>query len=337
MKKLFVLFSVIFLVTGSQAQGYDIKINLKGCKDSIIFLVKYQWDQQYVVDTCKNFKNGAITFKGNKPLDKGMYILVSQASVVYFEFFVNDSQKMSITGDVADPTGNLAVTGSKENELFFSYLKFVANKNKDFGKVIEQSKGKSKEDSLKYVQDKVKDFMAEAKKFDTDFMEKAKGTFVYDFMNLKTEKEPPSIPLAKNNRPDSIYSYYYYKGHYFDGVNFQDERLIHLPLFDDRVKAYFERVILNHPDTVIAEIDKILAKCIEGSLIYNHMLGYFTYKYEQSKIIGFDKVFVHLGDNYIITGKAKGVYTEETVGKIKERLDKWRALRAEARKSARPK
>jgi thiol-disulfide isomerase/thioredoxin len=116
-------------------------------------------------------------------------------------------------------------------------------------------------------------------------------------------------------------------------MDFKDERIIRTPFFDDRVKRYFEQVILNHPDTVIAEIDKILAKCDQGNLVYNLLMGYFTYKYEQSKIMGFDKVFVHVADNYILLGKAKAVYTEETTSKIKERVDIMRNLLLDAQVS----
>lgn len=330
-KSLLLLFVLLFSLNNSKAQGYDIRINMKGIKDTMVFLVKYTWDQQYVVDTCQKIKSGQIQFKGKKPLDAGMYILVSQASSVYFEFFVTDSQKMTITGDVSEPTAKLSVTGSKDNENFFGYLNFVANKNKEFSKLQEQTKGKSKEDSAAFMQSKVKEFMATAKQYDADFMTKTKGSFVYDFMNLKTEKEPKEVPKASNGRPDSVYSYYYYKNHYFDGVDFKDERIIRTPLFDDRVKNYFERVIVNHPDTVIKEIDKILALCTPNSMIYNQLIGYFTYKYEQSKIIGFDKVFVHMADTYILPGKAKSVYTDETVAKIKERVDIMRNLLIDAK------
>jgi thiol-disulfide isomerase/thioredoxin len=96
------------------------------------------------------------------------------------------------------------------------------------------------------------------------------------------------------------------------------------------VKRYFESVIVQHPDTMIKELDKLFAKCKEGNLVYNLLLGHFTYKAETNKNIIFDKsgnsltyekVFVHLADNYILNGKAKGVYTDETVKVIKERVD----------------
>ncbi len=334
MKKFILLLSSIAIFSFSaKSQGYDIKINFKGCKDTMAYLVKYTWDQQYVADTCHKIKNGLIQFKGKKDLDKGVYVLVSQASSIYFDFFINENQKFTITTDAADMVANLKSVGNKENEEFFGYIKYITSKNQDFNKIREQTKGKSKEDSTKFMIQKITELNAEVKKFDSDFMTKVKGTYVFDVLNLKTEKEPTEIPKAKNGRPDSVYQYYYYKSHYFDGVNFKDERIIRTPFFDDRVKKYFDQVILNHPDTVIAEIDKILGKCEQDNLVYNLLLGYFTYKYEQSKIMGFDKVFVHLADKYILSGKASKVYTEETVTKIKERVDIMRNLLLDAKVS----
>jgi thiol-disulfide isomerase/thioredoxin len=40
----------------------------------------------------------------------------------------------------------------------------------------------------------------------------------------------------------------------------------------------------------------------------------------------FEKVFIHLSDNYIISGKTNGYYSDETIKKIKERVDILRNL-----------
>ncbi|MES2680712.1 MAG: thioredoxin-like domain-containing protein [Bacteroidota bacterium] len=335
MKKITLLLSAIVTFTlGAEAQsGYDIKINFKGCKDTMVYLVKYTFDQQYISDTCKDVKNGAIRFKGKKDLDKGVYVLVSEGKSTYFDIFINENQKFAINADMADMVNTLKSVGNKENEQFFSYIKFITSKNQDFGKISTQAKGKSKEDSTKFMNEKLNTLNSEVKAFESDFMTRNKGTYLYDVMNLKTEKEPIEIPKAKNGRPDSIYQYYYYKNHYFDGIDFKDERIIRTPFFDDRVKRYFEKVIVVHPDTMIKEIDKVLAKCTEGNLVYNLLLGYFTYTSEQNKIMGFDKVFVHLADKYIISGKASGVYTDETAKKIKERVDIMRNLLLDAQVS----
>jgi thiol-disulfide isomerase/thioredoxin len=328
MKKfiLFLTIATIYSFSGLSQNGYDIKVNFKGCKDSMVYLVKYTWDQQYLVDTCKKIKNGQIQFKGKKDLDKGVYVLVSQSNSIYFDFFINENQKFSISTDISDVVNSLKVSGNKENEEFFKYIKYITTKNQDFGKVSAQTIGKSKEDSSKFMNEKIKELNIDVKKFDSDFMTKNKNTYLYDVLNLKTEKEPIEIPKAKNGRPDSIFQYYYYKNHFFDGINFKDERIIRTPFFDDRVKKYFDNVILQHPDTLNKEIDFVLGKCEENNLVYNLLIGYFTYKFEQSKIMGFDKVFVHLADKYILPGRSSSVYSEETVKKIRERVDIMRNL-----------
>ena len=82
-----------------------------------------------------------------------------------------------------------------------------------------------------------------------------------------------------------------------------------------------------HPDSVSVEIDRTMAKIVPGSLLYKLMLAHFTYSYETSKIMGFDKVFVYLADHYFKTGKAQGIYDDdEVIQKIIKRADKLRPL-----------
>ncbi len=330
MKKnsLSLLFVLVFAFGVKAQSGYDIKINMKGCKDSLAYLLKYTFDQTYVCDTCKKIKNGLIQFKGKTDLEKGVYILVNPGKVPYFEFVVNESQKLVINGDMSDIVTSLSPVGNKENELFFEYVKYGVSKNKEFNATRELTKGKSKQDSIKMMTDKIDQLNEQVKQFDLDYMQKVKGTFVYDVFNLKMEKTANDIPKAKNGRPDSTYPYFYYKNHYWDGVNFKDERIARTPYFDERLKKYFDNVVIADPDSVIAEIDRLMAKCDEGNLLYRIMAGYFTYKYEQTKLVSFDKVFVHLVDNYIANGKAKGIYSDASVKALKERVDIMRNLLA---------
>lgn len=321
-----VLFLAIAFSSFSQ-NGYDIKFNIKNNSDTMMYLVKTMFDRQYISDTCKKVKNGLVQFKGTKKLEKGVYTLVSQEKSIYFDFLIDDSYTFTVNYDRNDIVNTLKCSGSKENEHMFEYLKFMTNTNADFNKYREQAKGKSKEDSTKFMAEKLTGMNDKVKKFEDSFLNKVKGSFVYDFINMKKEKEAEKVPLASNGRPDSLYRYFYYKNHFFDGVNFKDPRIVSIPFFDDRIKRYFDGVIYQYsPDTLIAEIDKVLAACDENSIVYNLLLGHFTYKYEQDKRMGFDKVFVHLGDKYIVSGKAKDVYSPETTQAIKKRVDILRNL-----------
>jgi thiol-disulfide isomerase/thioredoxin len=319
-----------FVAAPAFSQGYDLRFNFKGNKDTIMYLVKYVWDQKYIVDTCKNIKNGQVVFKGKQNLDKGVYVLVSQGKSIYFDVFVNEGQKFTMNCDNSDIVSTMKVVGNKENETFFNYIKFITSKNQEFGKYQAQTKGMNSKDSAKFMLEKITAMNNDVQNFEKEFMEKTKGTYVHDVMNLKTEKNPTDVPKASNGRPDSVYQYYWYKSHFFDGMNFTDDRIIRAPFFADRVKRYFDQTILQAPDTVIAEIDKVLAKCTQDSLVYNLLFSYFTYKYELDKRMGFDKVFVHLCDNYIAKGKTKKVYDAETAKKIMDRCNILRALLLEA-------
>lgn len=345
MKKIFILFSILTISSfHSKAQsGYDIKINFKGCADSTLFLARYFWDQMPIVDSCVKVKAGKIQFKGNTPLEKGVYFLANQTkNAFYFQFIVDDNQKFTISLDAADMSTTLKCLDDKQNELFFNYVKFMTSKNRELQQVQKQATGKSKPDSTKLVNDKQLIVSQEMSKYDIDFREKNKGLFVADLMNLKSDKVPTEIPLAKNGRPDSLYQYYYYKNHYFDGVNFKDDRILVTPFFADRVKKYYDQIIIQHPDTVIKELDKVLMQCIPGSNMLNALVGYFAAHYEQNKTMSFDqyghsntfeKVFIHIADKYIVSGKTQGYYSAETIVKIKERVDILRNLLPDAKVS----
>lgn len=326
MKKLLIAFSALLSSQLVAQGGYDIKISIKGNTDTVAYLAKYTFDKQYIVDTCKKVSKGNIVFKGKKDLDKGVYFLVSQEKVRYFDFFINESSKLSITTDAADFVKNLKAPGSKENEEFFKYINYITERNQEFAKLREQTKGKSKEDSTNFMKEKSAELNKAVVKFDQEFMNSHAGTFLYDVLNLKTEKELKDVPKASNGRPDSIAVYKYYKTHFWDGVNFKDDRVLRTPFFADRLKRYFNNVIIQMPDTITTEINKIMKQCNPESDMFKFLLAYFMPTYEQSKIMGFDKVFCDLVDTYIRTGMAKGVYDETTSKKIAERVDILRPL-----------
>jgi hypothetical protein len=328
------LFSFAALAQTSTPVPYDIKFQIKNNKDTMMYLVRTIFDKQYIADTCKKIKNGLCEFKGKKALDKGVFTLVSQEKSVYFDFLIDDSYNFTVSFDRNDIVNTLKSNGSKENEDMFAYLKFMTNKNIDFNKAREGTSKMGKKDSAKFVSEKYAAMTADVAKFEEAFMKKVKGTFVYDFLNMKAEKEAKEVPKASNGRPDSLWRYYYYKNHFWDGVDFKDKRIVTIPFFDDRVKRYFDGVIYQYsPDSVIKEIDWMLAQCVPNELVYNLLLGHFAYKYETDKRMSFDKIFVYLADNYISNGKANEVYTEETRKVIEKRVAIMRNLLIDAKAS----
>src|SRR4051812_21305282 len=174
MKRIYVFCYFACILTALPAQkGYDIKINFKGCKDTSVYLAHYFFDQLPVSDSCKNVKNGKIVFKGEAPLEKGVYFLANQSkSNFYFQFIVDDNQKFSVTLDNADITGTLK-SDEKQNELFFSYVRYMTQRNRELSDFRGKLRGKP--DSAKLAADKQETMRKEMTKFDSDFMVRSKG------------------------------------------------------------------------------------------------------------------------------------------------------------------
>jgi hypothetical protein len=323
MKKITLSFALFFALMTVQAQaGHEIKINLKNCKDTIAYLAFYQFDKLYISDTCKKVVDGNIVFKGKKNLDKGVYFLLSQAKGNYFDFIIDEqSQKQQINSDKSDLLENLKTVNSKQNENFFNYIRFVTAKNKEFDGFRKGIKEQKKPDSTELLSKEFKVLNDVILQNDLNCIAQNKGTYLAEILNLKTDRVAKDVPKASNGRPDSIFAYNYYKKHFWDGVNFQDDAMLRNPFFTNKIKQYFNTVVVQHPDSVCVEIDRMMLKTKQSTKMNMLLLAYFTQTYEIPKIMGMDKVFVYMVDNYFKTGKAKGVYDESVIDIIIKRGD----------------
>ncbi|MGL2966023.1 redoxin domain-containing protein [Flavobacterium sp. XGLA_31] len=329
MKKGLLSFIICIVSFCANAQsGYEITINLKNCKDTLAYLTFYQMDKTMIKDTCTTIKNGKIVFKGKGKLDKGIYSLVSQQKSICFDFFIDDAtQKLEISSDAApDKIINelTAVNNPREN-TFFEYVRFITKQKRDFQELKQRTILKTKKDTLDF-NEKQAALEKTINTFEEKYLAENKGTYIGDVFNLKVEKVLKEIPKASNGRPDSLKVYQYYKDHYWENVNFKDDGIMRNPFFFNKLKKYFTSLVPVHPDSVSVEIDKIMAKTVPGTILNKVLLAHFTYTYETSEIMGFDKVFVHMSDQYFKTGKAVGVYEDENIAKIIKRADKLKPL-----------
>jgi alkyl hydroperoxide reductase subunit AhpC len=329
MKKLIFTFAFCLLTLFASAQsGYEININLKNSKDTTAYLTFYQFDKTYIKDSCTNIKNGKIIFKGKKKLDKGIYSLIGQGKSLYFDFFIDEeTQKLNLEGDASVGIAkNIIATNSNHENDFFNYVKFIGKKNDELDTVKQNSKGLVKSDSIAAVVAKQRTLDKQIQEYEENFLEQKKGKYIADVLNLKIEKMLKETPIASNGRPDSLKIFHYYKEHYWDNVNFKDDGTIRNPFFYNKLNKYFENLVVNHPDSVAVEIDRMMGKTQQENLLGKLLLAHFTYTYQVSKIMGFDKVFVHIVDKYFKTGKANLVYDGEVIKQIIKQGDKIRPL-----------
>lgn len=325
------------LVTGfSFAQkGYRLKFKVNGAQDSTIYLANYFGKKLYYRDTAKADSKGYFEFTGDDHLDGGMYAVVLPGSK-YFEIIVNEKEFL-IENDTLDFTKLLKTKDSRENKLFYEYINYINQKRIESypwkSKVeqldlrIKNEDTKKKEvDELKIEKDtaqaKLKAIDEEVLAYQKKLIADNKETLVAKLLNINMEVDLPEPPILANGRKDSTFHYYYYRDHYFDNVDFNTDDLVRSPIFHNRLEQFFEKIIIQHPDTITSYADRVLDKIPATSKdLFRYVVHHITFTYETSKIICMDGVFVHMAENYYNKGLCYWM-DDAKLKKVQDRCDK---------------
>ncbi|HTA61946.1 MAG TPA: thioredoxin-like domain-containing protein [Bacteroidia bacterium] len=324
MKKIISALILLAAITGAKAQttpGYEIKVNIKGIKDSVCYLTEWRWEGQYYVDTAV-VKKGVFTFKGKKPLEKGLFsVLRDNKNSIYFDFVVTDQQKISITTDTLDMYKNMKIVGPSVNEDFRQFVVVMSTNYKEAYDFEQGVKKRKDPDSTKLIRDNKTKHYEEIKKYQKEYLAKNPNTYLSTIIRLQNDVEMPPTPKASNGRPDSTWGYNYYITHYWDGIPLNDEGTVHTNhLFANKLKTYYEKTLVQAPDSLIKYSDWLVKQTGGDKEMFKYIVYYLTKTSEDSKIMGHDAVFVDLINKYYRTNKAYWV-DEKTNNKIIERGD----------------
>lgn len=279
---------------GSTQDAYQVNFRIRGLSDTVCLVANYYGNGTYVRDTLKVDAAGRCTFKAGADLPRGIYILVINDKN-YFDFIINNDKKFKIETDRQKPMEKMTITSSPENSLFYKYLKY----------------NKSQFDSIQTFQEKIKRFENQPDSVELlNSLIRAKNTALIQYKLELIKKHPSSFlaflittmkePEVSN---DSAFSYQDYTSRFWEGTDFSDDRLLRTPVFHNKLKKYFDQVLIQQPDTLIREIDNILGKAKPNQEMFKYLIWFFTYHYESSDIMGFDRIFVDIVDKYYLTGE----------------------------------
>lgn len=314
---LFLTFASLQLFAAGK-DGYSIKVKLIGLKDTVCYLGNHFGDKQYIRDTARVDSKGNVIFKGNKKLDGGLYLII-MPSKKYFEIVVNDDQDFAIETDTLEFIKHAKISGSEENKLFFEYLNFVSTKHSEVTPLRAMYDKHKDTDSAKYFLNKVNAIDKEVKDYKVNYQNKYPNHLITAIFKATTEIEIPEAPKLANGRVDSTFAYRYYKAHFFDNINFSDDRLLRTPIFHQKLEQYMKNMILQMPDSINKEADYIIAKAKKGNKeIFKYCVWYITNTYETSNIMGMDAVFVHMAEKYYTYDQAFWVDSTQ-IFKIRDR------------------
>jgi thiol-disulfide isomerase/thioredoxin len=317
MGKLFfaLLFSIISgILSGQSAQGYEIGIRLDGLADSTVYLAYHLGDKQFIRDTLKVNDSGSGVFKGSETLPQGIYMIVLPGKR-YFEILVPEDQHYSLQCAYNDYINTLKFNGSDENTAFLEYQKkwtAMQQKATDIARRLQNNRQNN---------DSVRVLSANQRVQESKMIAYLKSVVEANGNNLLSilvkAMIPPEVPHftipAVVSNPDSlrwVLNYNYNIDHYFDNIDLTDDRLLRTPILYSRLNTFFNNVLIQAPDSINKEIDKLVKKCEGNHEVFQFVAVYLFNHFIESEIMGHDAVVVKLADDIYLSGKADWVSQE---------------------------
>ncbi|HEX2970594.1 MAG TPA: redoxin domain-containing protein [Bacteroidales bacterium] len=325
-KNILVLFILMIplILKGQQSAGYLIDVSIRGLSDSTIYLAYHFGEKQYLKDTTKLDKSGKAVFKGKETLPQGIYMIVLPGKK-YFEILLSEDQIFSIDCLYTDYTGTLKFTGSTENSAFVDYQKkWVAMQQSSSGLAKRIQNNKENKDSLAILTELQKSteqsMKAYLKKVVSENNDNLLAVLVNSLIPIDIPEFKAPAGIANQDSVKWLMNYNYNKNHFFDNIDLKDERLLRTPILYARLNAFFTGVVIQAPDSINREIDKLIKK-VEGNYkVFQYVCVYLFNHFRESEIMGHDAVMVKLADDIYLTPKADWV-TKEFKEDLKKQID----------------
>lgn len=314
MKQISVIALLLLCTFSSFAKdGFKVEVIFKqDVADSVVYLAHYfgkHLPTIYKMDSAVVKNKRKATFESKSNVLGGIYMVIYNRNSKLVEFLLDNGSDFGITidnivGKKSELQG-LEFKGSAENNRYLEYnkrMEALGLKNKE---LTEKLATASKADSAAIG----KEYATLARQ-QVDYRKQ----YVKQYPNTLLSKiflalQAPEVPEGKHyledgKTIDSLFSYSYFKSHYWDKFDFRDDRLIHTPIYDSKLNDYFNKWIYQIPDTINAEADKILKATKGTKELFRYTLRTLATNALQSKIMGMDEVFVHLVENYYMKGDA---------------------------------
>ena len=323
----FIVF-VACLSLSSAVFSQTIKFKITGMEDTTINLVRYFGKNLFYADTAE-MKKGVIEFDGSK--HKAGILALYLPGQQLLEFVYN-KEDVYIESTATNPMPNAKVKVSAENNVFMPYVAYISKERGQIN-ILAAERDSLDKDSQRYktlttmIEDKNKEVIAYQKELIKNHPTKLVSALVKMSMDIDIPEAPVN---EKGEIIDSNFRYKYFRQHYFDNMDFKDDRLVNTQIYHTKLENYFKGTY-QHWDTIIKYAFALCDQLPPKSDLFQYTVSWITSNYEQSKIMGMDKVFVYMGGKYYCSKNDKGEspafwMPEDNLKKFCEQMDKMDGL-----------
>ncbi|MET0638233.1 MAG: thioredoxin-like domain-containing protein [Chitinophagaceae bacterium] len=299
MKKLTLLPALLAGLIASAQNGYEIKVTLKPFANQTVYLGHYSGKQYPIIDSVRLDAASTGVFKGSKKLGGGIYLVAYPSKNKFLEILIDKQQHFSLIADTLYPTRTRFINSS-DNDQFLAYQRFMSEKGKTHDSLRTAARNAASAADSTALALKQQAISATITAYRGEVIRKSPDNILSQIFHLMSEPTIPPADKQPGGRYDSTWSYQYFKNHYWDGINFWDDRFTRTPstLFEDRIDKYFNTLVFPSADSVIKELDWMLGYASISPEMTRYLLVKFATRYLSMKYMWEDAVFVHLYQQY---------------------------------------
>ena len=266
--------------------------------NKMYYLASHYGKYQTLLDSVKGTSEGKLVFKKGQKYVEGIYMLVTPDKKIELEFMMDSDQKFAI--QLTNPTDKIVtINNSTLNQDFNAFNSFFKTKMEGI-KALEKNLAdkKNQQDSAVVIQD-LKKIQGEINLYKNNYIQTNPANTLALLFRMSQPidnflNKPAEEKLA--TKTDSIA---YLKKHFFDGIDFKDNRLLRNPFLENRITTYFNSFVPVTPEAVTAEINQILNQTdLPNGDVFKYLSLHFIDLYAEPKIMGMDRVFINIYNTY---------------------------------------
>jgi thiol-disulfide isomerase/thioredoxin len=293
---------------------HTITLEIEGLSHDTVYLANYYGEKMFYADTAVTDGRGKAVFEG-RPYEKCGKFAAVIPGPKFFEFLAVE-EDIHIKTKAAQPSAFIEVIESEENRLFYDYLSFLQGKRTEAGPfeqiLADTTAGTEDQEAARTALiDMGKLVEAEQRRIVAEHSD----MLFAKYLSMVLDPEVPEFPQIAN--ADEM-RYRMYRDMYWKRVDFQDPRLVHDGSFNRILDTYLNQVIPQSPDTVLAEVIKLVERSRGNDEMFKYILHFATFNAESSPIMCMDKVFVELVNRYYKAGDATWLNADQ-LAKITDR------------------
>lgn len=293
------LFLILLLLAGTfNVQAQKIRFKIENQPDTTVHLVKYFGKNLFYADTAE-MKNGLVSFDGSKQQTGVLALYIPNQPLL--EFLYNDEKEVYIEASGPNYMANAVAKKSEENKVFLEYVQLIGEK-KGESKEIQDKLDKLDKDTDEYkkLKEQQDDIPKAIEARQKEIVANYSHMFVGKLINMSVDIDIPEAPVdAEGNIIDSNFRFNYFRKHYWDNIDLNDDRLVRNQVFDNKLTYYFgKNMQIQHWDSIIYYAFDFIDRLDPKSHMFQYCLSRLTSMFEKNKIMGMNKVFVYLGNRY---------------------------------------